>query len=216
MKTHTLAAGPSFQQKNIYISSYYINTNEIPSELSRENLISSHVKMTCYLHTWKYHRCYGFIINRTIQTKNYLSKMVWFFIGVYIINRTLHGHLEIWNFSSRVEKNISLVREYFSKLKEKFRISARPCNILYISNWNKQTIKQCLKINTESKATNTSIELKETWVHTHSKAGCILKSLLWPSPSFSIAIAWGLASASWSCRHSALTCSGPLRNSASV
>ena len=24
------------------------NTNEIPSELSRENLISSHVKITCY------------------------------------------------------------------------------------------------------------------------------------------------------------------------
>ena len=35
--------------------------------------------------------------------------MVWYFIGVYIINRTLHGHLEIRNFSSRVE-NISLVR----------------------------------------------------------------------------------------------------------
>ena len=29
--------------------------------------------------------------------------MVWYFIGVYIINRTLHGHLEIRNFSSRVE-----------------------------------------------------------------------------------------------------------------
>ena len=30
---------------------YYINTSEIPSELSRENFISSHVKITCYLHT---------------------------------------------------------------------------------------------------------------------------------------------------------------------
>ena len=58
--------------------------------------------------------------------------MVWYFIGVYIINRILHGRLEIRNFSSRVEKNISLVREYFSTLEEKFRISARPCNILYI------------------------------------------------------------------------------------
>ena len=29
---------------------HYINNNEIPSELSRENLISSQVKMTCYLH----------------------------------------------------------------------------------------------------------------------------------------------------------------------
>ena len=30
---------------------YYINTSEIPSERSRENFISSHVKITCYLHT---------------------------------------------------------------------------------------------------------------------------------------------------------------------
>ena len=30
--------------------------------------------------------------------------MVWQFIGVYIINRTLHGRLMIRNFSSRVEK----------------------------------------------------------------------------------------------------------------
>ena len=35
--------------------------------------------------------------------------MVWYFIGVYIINRTSHGRLEIRNFCSRVEKNISLV-----------------------------------------------------------------------------------------------------------
>ena len=40
--------------------------------------------------------------------------MVWYFIGVYIINRTLHGRLEIPNFSSRVEKNISLVRSAHS------------------------------------------------------------------------------------------------------
>ena len=34
----------------LHKSCYYINTNEIPGELSREN-ISSHVKITCYLHT---------------------------------------------------------------------------------------------------------------------------------------------------------------------
>ena len=61
--------------------------------------------------------------------------MVWHFIGVYIINKTLHDRLEIRNFSSRVEKYFtrslrSLVK-YFSTLEEKFRISARPCNILY-------------------------------------------------------------------------------------
>ena len=34
--------------KNMF---YYLNTNEIPSELSRENMISSHVKITCYFDT---------------------------------------------------------------------------------------------------------------------------------------------------------------------
>ena len=47
--------------------------------------------------------------------------MVWYFIGVYIINRTLHGRLE----------RRSLVK-YFSTLEEKFRISARPGNIRYL------------------------------------------------------------------------------------
>ena len=42
----------------------------------------------------------------------------------WIINRTLHGRLEIQNFSSRV----------ISTLEEKFRISASQCNILYIIN----------------------------------------------------------------------------------
>ena len=49
--------------------------------------------------------------------------MVWYFIGVYIINRKLHGRLEIWNFSSRVEKNVMSERskrvKYFSTLEEK-------------------------------------------------------------------------------------------------
>ena len=59
--------------------------------------ISWHVKITCNLHMWKYHHCYGFIITAPFRPKNYLSKMVWYFIGVYIINRTLHGRLEIRN-----------------------------------------------------------------------------------------------------------------------
>ena len=65
-----------------------------------------------------------------LHNKSRLSqgKMVWHFIGVYIINRTLHGRLEIRNFSSRVE---TLVK-YFSTLEEKFRISKGPCNIIYI------------------------------------------------------------------------------------
>ena len=80
-------------------------------------MISSHVKITCYFHMWKYHRCYGYIINCAFRRKrNCFSEMVWYFIGVYIINRTLHDRLEIRNFSSRRE--IAYLR---------------PCNILYIS-----------------------------------------------------------------------------------
>ena len=71
---------------------YYINTNEIPGELSRENLISSHMKISPLL--WLHNK----------SLLSHQKKMVWYFIGVYIINRTLHGRLEIRNFSSRVEK----------------------------------------------------------------------------------------------------------------
>ena len=78
--------------------------------------------------------------------------MVWHFIGVYIINRTLHDRLEIRNFSSRVEKYFtrslrSLVK-YFSTLEEKFRISARPCNILYLlldNSWFSRDVTKILK-----------------------------------------------------------------------
>ena len=51
--------------------------------------------------------------------------MVWHFIGVYIINRTLHDRLEIRNFSSRVEKYFtrslrSLVTYIFQHEKRNF------------------------------------------------------------------------------------------------
>ena len=57
--------------------------------------------------------------------------MVWHFIGIYIINRTLHGRLEIRNSSSSSEI-------FFSTREEKSRISW-PCiisrgNVLYLSN----------------------------------------------------------------------------------
>ena len=83
---------------------YYINTNEIPSELSGENFISSRVKITCYLHTWRDHRRYGYIINRAFE-----SKLIWYFTGVGITNRILHTCLWIWILSSRVQLDISRV-----------------------------------------------------------------------------------------------------------
>ena len=79
------------------ITFYYINTSEIPSDLSRENFISSHM-------LWD-HRRYGYIINRAFE-----SKLIWYFTGVYIINRILHTRPWIWILSSRVQLDISLVR----------------------------------------------------------------------------------------------------------
>lgn len=48
--------------------------------------------------------------------------MVWYIMGVYIIDRTLHD----CNYITAV-----LTREYLSTLEGKFRISAGPCNNLY-------------------------------------------------------------------------------------
>ena len=126
----------SIRGEDIYLL-WHINTNEILGELSHESMISSLVKITCYFHMWKDHHCYGYIINHAFcSQKKYLSEMIWNFIGVYIINSTLHGRLEIQNFSFRVEKYFTSGRseqvKYLSTLEEKFRISARPCNILYL------------------------------------------------------------------------------------
>ena len=50
--------------------------------------------------------------------------MVWYFIGVYITNRTLQCRLEIRNFSSRVVTYLTSERservKYYSPLEEKF------------------------------------------------------------------------------------------------
>ena len=90
---------------------YYINTNEIPGELSRENLISSHVKISPLL--WLH--------NKSLLSHQKTIKMKWCGSSlVFIINRILHGRLEIRNFSSSVEKIFPSER------------SARPCNILYL------------------------------------------------------------------------------------
>ena len=42
--------------------------------------------------------------------------MVWYFIGVYVINRTLHGRLEIQHFSSSVEKYFTSVAQRTSEI----------------------------------------------------------------------------------------------------
>ena len=58
-------------------------------------LLSSHVKISLLLGL--YNKC-------CLSHQKTKKEMVWYFIGVCIINRTLHGRAEIRNFSSRVEK----------------------------------------------------------------------------------------------------------------
>ena len=76
-------------------------------------MISSHVKITLLLFS---HVKISPLLRphnklRLSQEKNCFSEMVWYLIGVYIINRTLHGRLEIRNFSSRVENIFNTRRE---------------------------------------------------------------------------------------------------------
>ena len=73
------------------IELYYINTNEIRGELSRENMISSHVKLACYLHhpTRSLRTADVFPVEKitfAMATYTY-EKVKWFGIlsGVYII-----------------------------------------------------------------------------------------------------------------------------------
>ena len=90
---------------------HYINTSEIPGELSCENMISSHVKITCYLHKRKDHRCYGYIINCT-----FLSKKIFKWNGLAfhwcLHNKIIEHYMAAWRceFSLLVLKNISLIR----------------------------------------------------------------------------------------------------------
>ena len=74
-------------------------------------------------------------------SKQKIIKKKWFGISlvftlIYIMIRTLHSRMKIRNFSSCMLKNISRVScalvKYYSTLEEKFGISARPCNILYV------------------------------------------------------------------------------------
>ena len=62
------------------------------------------------------HRCYGY---NAFRSKKYCSEIVWYFIGVHILNRSSHGRSEI-------------IGSLFSHGEILFRICERPCNILYI------------------------------------------------------------------------------------
>ena len=75
---------------------YYIDTSEIPSELCRENFISSHMKRSPSL--W-------------LHNKSHLWKQAdWYFTGRPLTNRILHTCSWIWILSSCIQLYISLVR----------------------------------------------------------------------------------------------------------
>ena len=75
---------------------------------------------------WKDHCCYGYIVNCAFRSiKQCIGKMACYFIGIYEINNTLHGCWKVGNLSSSVKK-------YLSTLEDKFRISVRLCNVLYL------------------------------------------------------------------------------------
>ena len=89
---------------------YHINTNEIPGDLSRENMISSHVKITCYLHLWKGNRCYGYIINGAFHTKKLLKRNGLVFRWCLYNKQNITWPLGDTKFLFSCWKNISLVR----------------------------------------------------------------------------------------------------------
>ena len=93
-----------FSGKAIILLIFIISTNEIPGELSRENFISSHVKITCNLHTLKYHCCYGYIINRTFHTKK-LLKWNGLVFHWYLFNKQNICCAHSWNIFQHSKRN---------------------------------------------------------------------------------------------------------------
>lgn len=107
-----------FIRLQITCTFYYMKTNEIPGELSHENIISLHVKIKYHPYVWKHHLCIGYIINDAFSVK-----MKWFGI--------LLGFLVLKKFFTHLL--CSLVK-YFSTLEEKFYISTQPYKIALIVN----------------------------------------------------------------------------------
>ena len=113
----------------------------VPRELLCENMISWHMKITCYFHMWKDHRCYSYIINRAFHSKKIIKWNILAFNGVYTKNRTLHGRLEIRNFSSCVENKWNI----FQHKKRNF-VSLRTHVISSIYPWSQKREYQSLPL----------------------------------------------------------------------
>ena len=74
---------------------HYIATNEIRGELSRENVISAHLKITCYFQTCKDDPCCGCMVNGAFRSQNRSVKVKWF--GT---SSTSHGRARITWFAA--------------------------------------------------------------------------------------------------------------------
>ena len=88
----------------------------------------------------KDHRCYGNTMIRTFRSGAFVNVDIRFqngiyIIGIYIVNRILHGCLEIRNFSSRVEKYLPCFLRSLGKFS---------CNILYLFSFFYEVFLQVL------------------------------------------------------------------------
>ena len=149
---------------------YYINSSEIPGELSRKNMICydmlfSHVKLSTLL--W---------LHKNIAP--FASKLKRFAIHWCLL------FIAAWRYeiSLLLLKNIPLVRrslrslvKYCSTLKEKFRISARPCNILYslLQNVQKrQSVPRSHFLNGHANSSVQLVDVRKLMCATQVTKGC--------------------------------------------
>ena len=88
-----LSLGKESLRENILLYKH----NEITGELSRENMISSHMKITCYFHMWKYHHCYGYIINRAFHRKKLFQRNGLVFHWC-LYNKLIEHYMAAWRY----------------------------------------------------------------------------------------------------------------------
>ena len=90
-------------------------------------LSSSHLKITCHLHMWKGHYCYGIIYkSRLLQQKNIYINVKWcdLFHWCLYNKKIMEHYMATWRY-----KNISLI--CFSTFQGRFCISRLPCIIRF-------------------------------------------------------------------------------------
>ena len=123
-----------------YTINYYIDTDEIPWFFLFTFFPSCAVKIL-FLSVMCEDIGVAMVTNMISQLQEILKfhcLLCRNFISIYKINRSLHGHLEIWILSSRAESlsQVSEEKEWeiLSALEDKILIHAQPCNILYLFN----------------------------------------------------------------------------------